>query len=92
MGHGSRASEHARLWIHEQVMDEARGPAWFLEDLADALRIVFAQLFRRIGDCRLPIRAGPTGAAQLLEVWTKVSELRIKINQVSMDPPNAERQ
>ena len=49
----------ARQRIHEHVTDGVRNSARFREDLVDANGIIFAQFFRRVGDCRLPMCVGP---------------------------------
>ena len=87
---GADGEAEAWQWIHDQLMEGVRNPDWLRRDSVAAIGIIFAQLFRRIGDCRLPILAGPTAAAQLFEMRRVVSDRRIPINQWNMDSPDAE--
>ena len=57
-------------WIYEQVSEEARDPEGFPKDLVAAVGNIFAQLFRRIGDCRLPPHVGGKVANELSKMRT----------------------
>ena len=53
--------------ICEQVGEVVRDPKWFNEDLVDAIGVIPAQLFRRIGHCLLPPYVGPAVVTELFE-------------------------
>ena len=46
--------------------------------LADQLGAISAELFRKIGDCRLPIKIGPAVAPQFFASWDTLTDLRIE--------------
>ena len=58
-------------------MDALR-PEWRRRSLVDQLGIIFAELFRKIGDCRSPIQSGPMVAPLLFACWTTITDLRIE--------------
>ena len=68
-----------------------RGPEWFQKDLAGAIGIIFALLFRRIGDRRLPPYAVPRAAEPLFAIRAIVSEQRKQYKQERMDSRNVQR-
>ena len=82
--------EKARQWTYDLVMTGVRNPDRVHRDSVDSIGIIFAQPRRRVGDCRPPIHAGPTAAAQFFEMRAVVSDRRIPINQWHMGSPNAE--
>ena len=81
-------------WICEQIKAGARNPEWIRRHLIDQLGGLFADLFHKIGDCRLPICAGPTEATRLFSCWNAITDLRIAKNGwalASDDPASKER-
>ena len=67
-------------------------PEWRHWGQIDRLGIVFARLFREIGDCRLPLSVGPAVAAQLFEMWNVLTDCRISRNRWSLGANDVERQ
>ena len=65
IGSGINSESRAWEWICEQICVDAPDPAWLRRPFADQRGILFAQLFRKIGACRLPINIGPTAASQM---------------------------
>ena len=51
-------------WICDQIFVDALRPQWLRRPLVDQVGILFANLFRKSGGCRLPLRVGPTVAPQ----------------------------
>ena len=70
----------AWMWICEQITESATHPEWIHRGLIDQLGILFADLFQKIGDCRLPPRIGPAAATQLFSCWNAIADLRIQEN------------
>ena len=69
MAIGAGSKSKARAWrsISKQICVNALRPAWRHRPLVGQLCIIFADLFHKIGVCRLPTRFGPTVAPQLFE-------------------------
>ena len=82
MALGSEIGTKAQAWewICEQITASALHPQWIHRPLTDRLGILFADFFRKIGDCRLPISIGPAVASQLFARWNAISDLRIEKN------------
>ena len=76
--------------ICEQVGEGVRDPKRFNEDLVDAIGVIPAQLFRRIGHCLLPPCVGPAVVTELFEMRPIVSERRIRTTQRLMGSQHAE--
>ena len=56
-----------------------------------AFGIILAQLFDRIGDCRLLFFVGLSVAKEIFGVWATASEWRIQTNRRQRGPQHAER-
>ena len=57
-----------------------RNPEWFRENLVDRVGVVFAQLFHRVGDGRLPLHVAPEMAYELFELRLMVSGRRAHLD------------
>ena len=83
VGSGISAKSKAWGWICEQITVDALRPEWIRRPLFDQLGVLFADLFRKIRDCRLPI---------CIACWNSVTDLRaakngwaIKTNDLAME-------
>ena len=74
IGSGIYPKSRAWGWICEQICVGASHPEWRRRPLVDPLGALFADLFQRIGDCRLPLCAGPTVAPQVFAHWSTLSD------------------
>ena len=77
LGSDISAKSKAWYWTCEQITAGALRPEWIRRPLTDQVGILFADLFRKIGDCRLPICIGATVAARLFSVWNAITDIRI---------------
>ena len=79
---GSDISSQTKAWdwICEQITVGALHPQWIRRSRIDQLGILFADLFRRISGCRLPIYTGPTVASQFFSCLGSITDLRIAQN------------
>ena len=80
LGSDISAKSKAWKWICKQITVGALRPGWIHRPLIDQSGILFADLFRKIGDCRLPICIGPTLASQLFACRNSITDLRIAKN------------
>ena len=68
-------------------------PQWIHRSKIDQLGALFADVFRKIGDYRLPICVGPEVASQLFACWNSITDPRIAKNggaPTSNDPALSE--
>ena len=84
-GSGVGAKGHAWKWICDQIAESAIHPAWIHRALLCHLGVLLAELFRKIGGCRLPICIGPSEAMQLVSCGNAITDLRIQENGRAMD-------
>ena len=74
---GSGINSKTRSWIREKICVDRPDAEWLHRPLADQLVMLFAQVFEKIGNCRLSIKIGPTLASQLFACWNAPRDLRI---------------
>ena len=65
-----KSKRHLALGSDIGTKDQAWNPEWIHRHLIDQLGILFADLLREIGDCRLPIFIGATAATRLFRAGT----------------------
>ena len=75
-------------WARDQIRSGAQGPNWTIRSLVDQLGIIFARLFRKIGDRRFPPNVGPIKASRFFMDWTILTDLRISKNKWTMESPD----
>ena len=75
-------------WIREKITKSALHPEWIHRSLIGQLGILFADLFREIGYCRVPICFGPTVATQLFSRWNAITDLQIRKNGRALSSPD----
>ena len=81
---GFNGKESAREWIHGQARGGVRDPERFRNDLFGGNGIISAQLFHRVGDCRLPLYIAPRMAKELLDLRFIAPERPIQANEWKM--------
>ena len=72
-----KSKSKACEWICEQICVGASHPQWIHRSKVDQLGILFADVFQKIGDCRLPICVGAKVASQLFACWSSIADLRL---------------
>ena len=73
--------KQARDWIKGQVREGVSNTGWHRKDLVRIIGIIFAQLFHRIGDCRLSSHVTPEMSYEIHELRRMVSGRRITVNR-----------
>ena len=91
MGSGTNEKASAWGWIYDKVLAGVEDPQWFPRVSVGAIGIICVQLFREIGDCRLPLNVGTTVAAQLFEMQNIATDRRIDTIRRTMESQSSER-
>ena len=78
---GSNFGAKDQAWqrICEQIAESASH-----RDLIGHLGVLFLELFRKSGACRLPMRIGPAVATQVFPCWSAIADLRAQKNGWAM--------
>ena len=80
MGADVKSKTDAWDWVCGQICMGALHPQRMLRPQIDQLGILLADLFHKIGNCRLSICVGPEMAPRLFACWDSIADLRIAQN------------
>ena len=73
---GAKGQAWNRICKH--ITESVIHPGWIRRDLIDHVAVLCEELFRKIGDCRLPLCVGPAVATQLFPCCTAIADLRVR--------------